>query len=281
MDLKPDFPRPLQSFLIIIASFIFVFMATQVLVFIFVPDVENLNQSSMAMKMLMSFGEVGLIIIPMIYIRNRNLSVRKAFRWKSIPMPIFFWSIIIGLSITILGDELDRLVNMIFPAPELLGQISEVFRITSVPDFFLLVFGVVIAAAFVEESIIRGFLQKSLEKYQDVTHAVIYASLAWTIIHGMIFWAIQIFLLGIVLGLLAWRSDSIFPSVIGHGINNAAALFFYNINQDKLDKIYLWGDHVSPVFLILAAAGLIYGVKAFYRYYPILLEPVADYDSSS
>jgi len=175
--------------------------------------------------------------------------------------------VIIGFSISILGDELDRIVNIIIPAPEFLAEISAVLQINSTLDLLILVGGAVIAAAFVEESIIRGFLQKSLEKYQDVTRAVIYASLAWTIIHGMLYWAIQIFLLGIILGLLAWRSNSIFPAVIGHAINNTLALIFNNIQQDNLKGVYLWGDHVSPLFLILAAAGVYFGVKYFYQYY--------------
>jgi membrane protease YdiL (CAAX protease family) len=82
-----------------------------------------------------------------------------------------------------------------------------------------------------------------------------------------LYWAIQIFLLGIILGLLAWRSNSIIPSFIGHAINNAAALMFYNTEQTYFQGIYLWGNHVSPLILILAMAGLIYGVRAFYQYF--------------
>jgi hypothetical protein len=83
----------------------------------------------------------------------------------------------------------------------------------------------------------------------------------------MLYWAIQIFLLGIILGILAWRSNSIFPSVIGHATNNAAALLFYNIDQDKISGVYLWGGHVSPLFLLLASLGLILGIRAFYDHY--------------
>ncbi len=267
MNEKPGFPRPLETFLVIIASFLFVVVITQAVLFLLVPDVESFDQSSTGLKILLTFGELGLIIIPLLFIKSRNLSYREVFRWNPIPMNMILWSIVLGLSISIVGDELDRLISIIIPAPEFLGEISQALRISSFTDFIILFSGTVLAAAFIEESIIRGFLQQSLEKYQDVTRAVIYASLAWTIIHGVLYWAIQIFLLGIILGLLAWRSNSIIPSVIAHGINNLAALFYYNINQQVLTGSYLWGDHVSPVFLIPAIAGLVYGVKAFYRHY--------------
>jgi len=267
MDEQPGFPRPLEAFLIVFASFLFVVIVTQVMIMIFIPDMENASQHSLAMKMLVTFGEVGLIIIPLAYARGRNISYKKFFRWNRIPNPLLAWSLVIGLSVTILSDELDRIINMIIPAPEMLGEISQALQINSPADLVLLVLGAVIAAAFIEESLIRGFLQQSLEKYQDVTRAVIYASLAWTIIHGVLYWAIQIFLLGIILGLLAWRANSIVPSVIGHATNNLAALLFYNMNEEKLKGIYLWGNHVSPLFLILAVLGLVFGIRIFYRYY--------------
>ncbi len=267
MDDKSDYPRPVAAFLIIIASFFFVIIVTQIMVLIFIPDLDDMNQNSLAMKMLITFGEVGLILIPLAYVRSKGLSYRKVFRWNAIPAPLILWSLVIGLGISVVGDEMDRIINILIPAPEFVGEIAEALRIRSTSDFFLLFTGAVIAAAFIEESIIRGFLQTSMEKYQDVTRAVIYASLAWTIIHGMLYWAIQIFLLGIILGLLAWRANSIVPSVIGHATNNAAALLFYNINIENYADFYLWGDHVSPLFLILAITGIVFGIKAFYRYY--------------
>ena len=267
MEEKPRFPKPLEAFLVIIAGFIFIVLLTQFFLWIFISQPEELEETSTIFKILITLGEFGLIIIPLIYIKNLNLSLKETFRWNGIPREIVFWSVIIGISMSLIGDEMDRLVSIIIPAPEFLAEISAAMQINSTLDFFILVMGAVIAAAFVEESIIRGFLQKSLEKYQDVTRAVIYASLAWTIIHGMLYWAIQIFLLGIILGLLAWRSNSIFPSVIGHAINNTLALVFNNIHQENLEGIYLWGDHVSPLFLILASMGLFFGVKYFNQYY--------------
>lgn len=267
MEQKSQFPKPLEAFLMIIISFVFVVLVTQSLISIFLPDFENINKDSIGLKMLITFGEVGLIIVPLVYVKSKNLSYKQIFRWYSVPVHIVIWSFIIGLSISIIGDELDRLISIIIPAPEFLGEISEALKINSIADFIILFFGAVIAAAFIEETIIRGFLQQSLEAYQDVTRAVIYSSLAWTIIHGVIYWAIQIFLLGIILGILAWRSNSIIPSFIGHAITNGVSLLFYNIDQEKLIGKYLWGNHVSPIFLLLASAGIIYGMKAFYNQY--------------
>ncbi len=268
MEEEPRFPKPLEAFVIIIASFFLVFVITELLVLLFIPNIEEIEKNSVALKMLITVGELGLVILPLTYVRSRGLSFRQVFRWKPVPPIVWGLGLILGASISIIGDELDRLIHFIIPAPEWLGEISYALQIHNSLDFFLLVGGMVIIAALVEESIIRGFLQISLEKYQDVTRAVIYASLAWTIIHGMLYWAIQIFLIGIILGFIAWRSDSIIPSAIAHAVNNSIALLFYNINEEQLHGIYLWGEHVSPIFLLLALIGLWWGIRMFYRVYP-------------
>jgi len=267
MEEKSRFPKPMETFLVIIAGFIFVVLTTQLLLWLFVSQPEEHQKTSTIFKLLITLGEIGLIVVPIIYIKNLKLSLKDTFRWNPISLEIVFWSIIIGISMSIVGDELDRLISLVIPAPEFLAELSAALQIHSMLDLLILFTGAVVAAAFVEESIIRGFLQKSLETHLDVTRAVVYASLAWTIIHGVLYWAIQIFLLGILLGILAWRANSILPSVIGHAINNTFALVFNNIHQEKLDGLYLWGDHVSPLILLLAMAGLFYGVKSFYRYY--------------
>lgn len=268
MNQEPKLPRPLEAFLVLIASFFFALFITQILGLLFVPDIEEVTQNSLTLKIFITIGEMVLILIPIAFVKMRNLSFRKIFRWNPIPGHLLLWSFIIGVGMSIVGDELDRLVNIIIPAPEFLGRITQALQINSTADFLLLVLGTVVVAALIEESLIRGFLQISLEKYQDVTRGVIYASLAWTIIHGMVYWAIQIFLLGIILGLLAWRTNSIVPSTIGHATINATALFFYNVDQDELARVYLWGNHVSPLVLILGVLAVIVGIKKFYNYYP-------------
>ena len=137
MNEKESFPKPIEAFLVIIASFFFVVLIIQAFIFIFLPDPQQISQSSTSLKILITFGEIGLIVIPLIYVRRTNLQLRKVFRWNTIPINMIIWSIIIGFSISIIGDELDRLMNLIIPAPEFLGEISEALQILSFSDFIV------------------------------------------------------------------------------------------------------------------------------------------------
>lgn len=262
-----EFPKPVPILGIILLSMFVVVLISSVLAMIFIPDLQDQAASPLATKVFITFGEWGLILLPMAYVRARKISFKEAFRLNAIPLPLIGWSILIGLGIAILGDELDRLVSLIVPAPDFLQDLANAMKIHNLKDLLTLSFGAIFAAAFVEESIFRGLLQQSIERHNNVTMAVIYSSLAWTIIHGILFWYIQIFLLGIILGLIAWRSNSIVPSLIAHAINNALALLLYNVDNQSLNDLYLLNGHVSPLFLIPAMAGLVFGVKAFYNYY--------------
>ena len=69
-------------------------------------------------------------------------------------------------------------------------------------------------------------------------------------IHFNPFWTIQIYLLGVVLGFLAWKTKSVFPSILLHSINNGVA-YILSIFDDTSLNIYLWNNNVSPVFILL------------------------------
>jgi membrane protease YdiL (CAAX protease family) len=267
MEEEKKIPKPLESILLIIGSIFISFFLIQIGILIFYPNpLENIEEISRS-KMLLLFGEFSMILLPFLYLKIKHYSLKDIFRWNPIDNRLILTSIYLGIALSIAGDELDRLIGMFITPPDFLQDLSVIMKINSFQDFIVLVSGVVIIAAIVEESVFRGMLQLSLERYSDVTKAVIYSSLVWTFIHGIIYWAVQIFLIGVVLGYLVWRTKSIVPSIICHAINNALALWQNNSEESKIISIYEWHGHVSPIFLIPAIIFLIIGIKYFVDFY--------------
>ena len=125
-------------------------------------------------------------------------------------------------------------------------------RPDSTLGYIFLFLAVVIVAPIGEEIVFRGFLQKFLEKYwKDITRAVLVTSLFFAMIHFNPFWTIQIYLLGVILGFLAWKTNSVIPSIVLHIINNGSAFILTNIGEGTMG-FYLWKDNVSPIFILLA-----------------------------
>lgn len=267
MENEHKIPKPLEAFLIIILGFFVTLSITQLAVILFSPEMDEPQKNSEIMKLLITIGELGLGLVPYLYLRYKKYVIPQIFRWKKTPSTIVWLSVPLGISLSIVSDELDRIINMVIPAPEIISEIAESLRVHSGADLVLMLVGAVLVAAIVEESLIRGLLQLSIEKYQNVTRAVIYSSLAWAAIHGILYWALQIFLLGVVLGYLAWRTGSIVPSAICHAINNLMALIFYNIPVSKYLPFYEWKAHVSPLILLPALLIIVYGIRYLDNFY--------------
>lgn len=94
---------------------------------------------------------------------------------------------------------------------------------------WLLVIAFCVAAPITEEFLVRGFLYRGWsESFLRPTGAIVLSALAWTALHLQYDrdWLPfgEVFSIGLLLGYLRHRSNSIWLTVILHGLNNLAAV---------------------------------------------------------
>jgi len=92
---------------------------------------------------------------------------------------------------------------------------------------WLLVIAFCIAAPITEELFARGFLYRGWsESFLRVPGAIVLSSLVWTALHLQYNWYFlgEVFSIGLLLGYLRYRSNSIWLTIILHGLNNLAAV---------------------------------------------------------
>jgi uncharacterized protein len=263
MDDK-KYPQPLESIAIIIA----VFMITFFILMIYPVYRIATGQPEMGIestKYFLLLGVLPLLILPYLYAKMRGYDTVNLFRLKAVPQNVLFMSFLIGIGLSVVGDEIDSLIRIIIETPDFLQEIMGSMKAESPFDWVLLISGVVFGAAISEEMVFRGFLQVPLEEKGDVTKAVLLVSLAWTLFHTNPWWAIPIFIMGVVIGFLAWRTGSIIPGIIVHGVNNFLSLLYANF-QDEMEW-YTAGDHISPVIFIPALAILVYSIYSLSQFY--------------
>lgn len=157
---------------------------------------------------------------------------------------------LLALGSIILAEEINILVGYVLPLPDSFLQLEELLN----PDGFLamglLITTVVFLAPVGEELVFRGFLQKFLEKsWGDVTRAVLFTSLFFAVIHLNPYWLVQIYLLGVLLGYIAWKTDSILPGILFHILINGSSILFTSWGE-LFESVFLWKEHVSPIFLL-------------------------------
>ena len=220
---------------------------------------EMENSDISLISMLISTLFIGIPVI--IYLTTKKLSLASSLRLNGIQTRSFVAIIIISIGFIILVDELDRIVYTLFGQPDYLEDLVEQLKITSLFNGIIIVITTAIVAPLVEEMLFRGYLQKVLEdNWQDITKAILVTSLFFALVHMNPYWIVQIYLLGLVLGYLAWRTNSIIPGLILHGLNNGFAVALNNA-QDIFNKYYNWHEHVNPFWVIVAIIFVFIGFK--------------------
>ena len=123
---------------------------------------------------------------------------------------------------------------MILAAAGLLGQVLDAGDEQGlVPDawdgsravpFLANTLVVVLVAPFVEELLYRGLGMSLLFPFVGPLFSIAITGLAFGLAHGLVLGLPVLTIFGITLGWLRWKTDSVYPGMVVHGIFNGAAL---------------------------------------------------------
>ena len=112
---------------------------------------------------------------------------------------------------------------------------EEFIKLMQATPFVLNFLMVVIGAPIVEELLFRGFLFSQLKTTKlGINGSIILTSLIWTSIHLQydLFLLIPIFLLGLLLGYLMHKYNSLYLVIIVHAVHNLQATLFIEFYYD-------------------------------------------------
>jgi len=258
---KDKFPEPVEALILIIVTYT-VLILVSLSVIILISDGEELKENSTLITIVVKFGLLFLLSVPLYYSFKKKYAIQKLFKIKPVSQEIVIFSIIIGLSLIAITDEIQRIVDLIVPMPESMKEILKASKDIQGVELALIFIANVFIVPLADEGLFRGFLQGSLENKGDPVRAVILSSVTWTLVQISPYLAIPFFILGIFLGYLAWKTGSIVPSIIIQSLIGLLSIFLLNSSlNESLDSWYLMGDHVSPFVLVAAVAGLYYSIK--------------------
>jgi sodium transport system permease protein len=108
------------------------------------------------------------------------------------------------------------------PPPELVKGLEKVLLFDGAPLWGVLMLGAVVPAVC-EEALFRGLIFGGLRGL-GAGWAVVLSSLLFGLAHGSVYRLLPTFFLGGVMGLLRWRSGSLAPSMVFHGLHNGLAV---------------------------------------------------------
>ena len=247
------------AFGIVIASLFSAFFAGAVVLGVGLSNPEEPQQTYTFISFIIGQG---FMLVPLLwFLRTRKEPIVERLRIRFISSDVIISTIYLSFGIIILSDELDRVIQVFLPAPDYILDLNGLLQPESITGFILLFTAVVIVAPLGEELLFRGFLQQVLEKHwKDITRAVLVTALLFAMIHMNPYWFIQIYILGILLGFLAWKTNSVIPPLILHGINNGMAMFF-SFTKIESNHIYIFNGHVAPWFIFFSVYAVFKGFK--------------------
>jgi membrane protease YdiL (CAAX protease family) len=156
----------------------------------------------------------------------------KAFRRVGLCARELLWAMLAPLSFAVTVHASIVLLFRFIPYPT--AAFRQGYDLSFIPSQKMRWLAVVISAAsaaICEETAFRGFLQQPIESRYSVPVAVFTSSLLFTALHLTKSWALLgmvpiVFGAGILLGLIAWASQSLIPAMIGHFVMDVG-LFAY------------------------------------------------------
>jgi sodium transport system permease protein len=104
------------------------------------------------------------------------------------------------------------------------GEDAQLLELIDRPSTAVVIVAVAIVPAICEEVLFRGVLLRGLATRFFAPFAIAIAAAVFSLYHLRVVQLVPTFMLGLVLGYLALRADSVLPGMVAHFINNACAL---------------------------------------------------------
>lgn len=268
-DPKNSHPGPWESILILITAYFITYFMVMSVAGLINPEVIKNPDILISSKWFFIVTQLILILIPFLYFHLKGYNLIKIFRIKKIDKNSTIWTVIFTIGILPIIDELDRLMQRILNFDELDESFFDVFRTDTPTDFILIFLTIVILAPIFEEFFFRGVLLQSFEKKVGIINAIIFSSLFWALFHPVLSWIIQIFILGLLLGVLSFHFKSTLPSIIIHGLNNLFSLILLNLEKHPIISYYESNGHVHFFWIIIGLILTFTGGKKLFAEPPV------------
>ncbi|MGE5678298.1 MAG: type II CAAX prenyl endopeptidase Rce1 family protein [Pseudomonadota bacterium] len=164
-----------------------------------------------------------LVALPtLVYTKAMGASAARELRLKGLDVTdtllvavAFVSAYFVAAFLNIVGEILISLMgNLIIP---------DIPFATDTSEYIVLLFTIAGSAGICEELLFRGFMLRAYERFGMWT-GIIITALLFSILHLNIQNMIAPFFLGIILGFVVYKTDSIFAGMLGHFINNGISV---------------------------------------------------------
>ncbi len=178
---------------------------------------------------------IGLVVFGFIYRKDSKIDASISFGryFKEIKLYNIINSYAIGLTA---ATGISLLIS-ILPIDNIVGSYESTSELLLNGNFIQLFLVLGIIVPLTEEIIYRGLIYNRVKKYLDVNKAIVISALLFGVFHLNLMQGLYAFLIGIIMGYLYYRYDSIFAPIALHMAVNQLTVVFKCIGvSDYLEK---------------------------------------------
>jgi uncharacterized protein len=238
---------------------------------------SDVSNQSLILKIFNLFSTFGAwVVSSFIYLKMRGYHFKSALLLnlpkKAISiliLPILFLALIISSSFLL---QLSQQISwpdflMKFNSEKNKALLETMLKMDNLQDFGLNLLFIALAPALFEEIFFRGVLQRMfIFLFKNHHYGIFITSFLFAAIHLNVEQFIPMLALSSVFGYVCFYTNSLWPSVILHFLNNAFAVFIYYFSEKNPIAKQLADDQFSPpIFISLFSVLLVIGL-VFYIY---------------
>lgn len=147
---------------------------------------------------------------------------------------------------------------------------SKIFQNQRPVDLAMLISGVCLAAPFCEEFFFRGTVQRGLMEKLPPSTSIVLCGFIFSAFHLDPVGLLARFELGVLFGLLSWRSGSLWPAIGAHFANNFVSSLSFFATKDQADEPLVWW---VPLSMAMAGSLGLIALARLARVRPAVVTP--------
>lgn len=205
-----------------------------------------------------------IFVLPLLYVLYTKRSILQTYSFRKTKLMNFVAALFMGCGTMLIGIILTNFVSMLFPTEA--EMVSSGLMNELMSDNELLTFAVVaLTPAICEEMLFRGFLFSAFRGRYKIVVSVLLTAVIFGVYHMSIVRFFTTALLGAALAVIVYYSDSIFPAMMMHAINNGIAVL-QMYHPDTMENVFplfaveepgiMESIVVSTMGILLLAAGV-------------------------
>ncbi|KAJ3450052.1 hypothetical protein M0812_06217 [Anaeramoeba flamelloides] len=237
------------------------------------------QQSHIARMVFAGLGTSSMLIPPLFFLLKHKLDLRSVLRLQRAYVQKEIMTLSITISVTLIVSFFTLSVLSLIVLQKN-PKIEQSLIINGFGTGLLALVTVSLVPAICEEIVFRGFFQHTLEHNYSLNKSILISSFLFSFMHldFTVFGFLYKLFLGYFYGLLVINTNSCYPSIIGHMINNALTLLFSNTIQyfvrPGLKNLFI-------VILLISSSLLLYTLSIFFKIYSISNIKEEDFDTDT